>query len=143
MSDDRERRFAISDVVDFCRRGDTRGLCFGGWPDNILAIYLRFHQQNGNLCLVEEDEVLVGLGVGYKCDESDLDRHWNPGSQESDAIYLSDIICTTRRAMGACVDELTKRMPDYKSHKIFMLRHGKRKQLDEGFIDRWMQYCQA
>ena len=65
MNDEEDARFRVSDVVDFCRRNDTRGLCFGGWPDNILGIYLQFHHQNGSLCLVEQDEVLVGLGVGY------------------------------------------------------------------------------
>jgi hypothetical protein len=136
MNIDCERRFGIPDVIDFCRRNDSRGLCFDGWPDNIMAIYLRFHQQNGSLCLVEDDGVLVGMGVGFQCNEDDLDRHWRPSNPEGDSFYISDIICTTKGAVATCVDELKERTPSWKDLKLFGLRHGHKRQLKPEILER-------
>ena len=140
MSNDRERRFRIPDVIDFCRRNDSRGLCYGLWPDNILEIYLRFHQDNGSLCLVEDAGLLVGMGVGYQCNESDLDRHWQPFNIKGDSLYVSDIICSTKGAVAACLDELKKRVPDWEGLKLFALRHGRKKQLKHEAFERLCCY---
>lgn len=138
-----QRRFRISDVIDFCRRNDSRGLCFDGWPDNILEVYFRFHQQNGSLCLVEDDGVLVGLGVGFQCNEDDLDRHWQPANTSGDSFYISDIICTTKGAVAACVDELKERTPDWRGLKLFGLRHGRKKQLKPEVLERTLCFYQG
>ena len=140
---ERHRGFAIRDVISFSRKYDPRGKCFGGWPDNILEIYFKFHQQNGSLCLVEEDEVLVGLGVGFQCDEAELDRHWVPNNRRGDSIYLSDVICKDRRALATCLDEVGKRYPDWRSLKIFAHRNRRRKQLKPELLERALCYCLA
>lgn len=131
----------VSSVIDFCRRNDPKGNCFGGWPDNILEIYFKFHQQNGSLCLVEQDEVLVGVGVGFQCDEAELDRHWVPFNRRGDSIYLSDIICKNRRALATCLDEIQERIPNWRELKLFAYRNGRRKQLKHDMIERAICYC--
>lgn len=136
MNDEEDARFRVSDVVDFCRRNDTRGLCFGGWPDDILEIYFGFHQKNGSLCLVEEDGVLVGMGVGYQCNEEHMDRHWLPFNPEGDSFYVSDLICSKGRFMATCVDELKERVPNWKELKLFYFRHGERRRMKPEVLER-------
>jgi len=136
MNIDDQRRFRIHDVIDFCRRNDSRGLCFHGWTDNILEEYFRFHQHNGNLCLVEDDGVLVGMGVGFQCNESDVDRHWFPGDPRGDSFYISDVICSTKRALATCVDELKERTSSRGELKLIGLRHGRKKQIKPELLKR-------
>ena len=133
---ERHRGFAIRDVIAFSRKYDPRGKCFGGWPDNILEIYIRFHQQNGSLCLVEQDGVLVGMGVGYRINENDLDRHWQPFNPEGDSFYLSDIICSERWATATCINEFAERVPDWRRLRVLALRHGKRREFSQQLIER-------
>ena len=136
MNDGRPRRFRICDVIDFCRRNDTRGLCFSGWPRNILEIYFRFHHNNGSLCLVEDAGVLVGVAVGFQCDEDRLDRHWEPFDRGGDSFYVSDLVCVSKKAMASCVDELEKRVPNWRELKLFAFRHGRKKQLKREVFEK-------
>ena len=136
MSDGEPRGFRICDVIDFCRRNDSRGLCFSGWPQNILEIYFRFHHNNGSLFLVERDGVLVGVGVGNRCNEDRLDRHWEPFDGEGDSFYVSDLICVSRGAVATLVDEFEARIPEWKELKLFAIRHGRKKQLKTELFER-------
>ena len=95
-------------VITFIRSADRKGLCFGGWPDSILGIYLGWHHKNGGLVLVEEQGDLVAVAVGTKMLEDDIDKHWVPWNEDGDSLYFSDIVATTRQGMAACVDELDK-----------------------------------
>jgi len=118
MNNDDTARFRMPDIISFCRRRDTRGLCFGGWPDDILEIYFRFHHENGSLCLIEQDGVLVGVGVGYQINECDLDRHWQPFNPEGDSFYFSDLICEEEWVVASIINELEKRTTDWRRLKI-------------------------
>ena len=136
MNDDGTPRFRTSDIISFCRGSDTRGLCFGGWPDDILEIYFKFHHQNGSLCLVEKDGLLVGLGVGYRVNESDLDRHWQPFNPEGDSFYFSDLICKEKWIVASIINEVEKRAPDWRKLKLFAVRHGKRRRIPPELVER-------
>ena len=118
----------VAEVIKFIRSADRRGLCFGGWPDSILGIYLCWHHKNGGLVLVEEQGDLVAVAVGTKMFEDDLDKHWVPWNEEGDSLYVSDLVATTRQGMASCVDELNERVKGWKELKLFALRHGKKKQ---------------
>lgn len=115
-------------VITFIRSADRKGLCFGGWPDSILEIYLGWHHKNGGLVLVEEQGELVAVAVGTKMFEDDIDKHWVPWNEAGDSLYFSDIVATTRQGMAACVDELDQRVRGWKELKLFAIRHGKKKQ---------------
>ena len=117
----------MAEVITFIRSADRRGLCFGGWPDSVLAIYLGWHHQNGGLVLVEEEGHLVAVAVGTKMLEDDLDNHWVPWNNEGDSLYVSDLLAETRQGMAACVDELNVRVGEWKELKLFAIRHGKKK----------------
>ena len=118
----------MATVIKFIRAADRKGLCFGGWPDSILGIYLGWHHKNGSLFLVEEQGHLVAVAIGTKMLEDDIDKHWVPWNEEGDSLYVSDLVATTRQGMAACVDELDQRVRGWKELKLFALRHGKKKQ---------------
>jgi hypothetical protein len=101
-----------------------------------LEIYFRFHHNNGSLFLVERDDLLVGVGVGNRCNEDRLDRHWEPFDWEGDSFYVSDLICSSGGAMATLVDEFEKRVPDWRELKIFAIRHGRKKQLKTELFER-------
>lgn len=58
--------FQLSEVVRWLRAHDKRNLCFGGWPDDILEIYLRWHHANGSLFMVEDRGSLTHWVSGHK-----------------------------------------------------------------------------
>ena len=128
----------LDEIIEFIRATDKRGLCFGGWPDSILGIYLCWHHQNGGLVLVEEQGNLVAVAVGTKMLEDDLGKHWVPWNEAGDSFYVSDLLAKTRQGMASCVDELNERVKGWKELKLFALRHGKKKQFrHEVFEKLW------
>ena len=114
----RSKGFRESDLLDFIRGNDKRGICFGRWPDNILEPYLRYTSTTGSLYLV------------------DLDRHWIPQDEKGDTLDISDVICSERKAVETLVDEFTSRHPAWRECKLWVTRHGKRKQLKPEMIER-------
>ena len=128
----------VTEVVQFIRETDRRGMCFGGWPDGILEIYLSWHHQNGSLVIVEHQERVVAVAVGTQMHEGDLDKHWQAWDEQGDSIYLSDIVATTKRGVAAWVDELANRCPNWKELKLFAVRHGKRRRFNPEVLERAM-----
>ena len=123
-----EGNHPVHEIISFIRETDQRGLCFGRWPDSVLAIYLQWHHQNGSLVIVEEEGDVVALAVGTQMSEADIDKHWVPWNEEGDSLYVSDLLAETRQGMAACVDELNQRVREWKELKLFALRHGKKRQ---------------
>ena len=133
-----EGNHPIPEIISFIRETDQRGLCFGGWPDSILAIYLQWHHQNGSLVLGEEEGNVVALAVGTQMSEDDLDKHWVPWDEKGDSVYVSDFVAKTRGGMASCVDELNNRCKGWRDLKLFALRHGKKKRFrHEVFEKLW------
>tara|TARA_B100001123_G_C14777201_1_gene815106 strand:- start:74 stop:499 length:426 start_codon:yes stop_codon:yes gene_type:complete len=128
--------FQLSEVVRWLRAHDKRNLCFGGWPDDILEIYLRWHHANGSLFMVEDRGSLVALGVGTQMDETDIDRHWVTGRSTGNAFYVSDVVATKKEGVAACVDEMRARCPRWRELKLYALRHGKKRRLSARLFDR-------
>ena len=134
--DGNSKRYRESDVLDFIRGNDTRGDCFGRWPDNILEPYLRFSAEIGALYLIQEGGELVGLGIAMRLHEGDLDRHWIPQDQAGDSIEFTDVICKEKRAMATLVDEFASRHPDWRECKLWAIRHGQRKRVRPEILDK-------
>lgn len=130
--------YSLGKIIRFVREADKRGLCFGGWPSDILGIYLSWHSSNGSLVIVEEEGNLVALAVGTQMHEGDLDKHWQAWNREGDSVLLTDIVATTKRGVAACVDELANRCPNWKELKLFAVRHGKRRRFNPEVLERAM-----
>ena len=136
MNEGRRKRFKVSEVADFCAENDSRGICFGGWPKDILEIYINWHHQNGGLFVVEMDERVVGVGIAWRCCEHDLDRHWTAWNDEGDCFYISDVVCSERRAIGTLVDGLSERFSGWRSLRLLAKRRGKIREFCPRFLDR-------
>jgi|TARA_R110000851_G_scaffold74523_2_gene164311 hypothetical protein len=134
--DGSSKGFRESDLLDFIRGNDKRGICFGRWPDNILESYLRYTSTIGSLYLVKKGGKLVALGIARRINEDDLDRHWIPQDEKGDTLDISDVICSERKAVETLVDEFTSRHPAWRECKLWVTRHGKRKQLKPEMIER-------
>lgn len=130
---------SVDEVVRFARATDRRGWCFGGWPDSILEIYLKWHHQNGSLVLVEDQGQLVALAIGTQMPEAGIHRHWVCWDDEGDAIYLSDLLAKTREAVGACFDELAGRCPGWREKKLIALRRGQKRVFSPEYVERWLK----
>ena len=129
----------MAEVIRFIKKADSRGLCFGGWPESILEIYLQWHHQNGGLVIVKEGGDVVALAVGTKLHESDLDKHWVPWRENGDSMYLADIVASKKQAVAACLNELAEKCPNWKELKLFANRHGKRHQFRPEAIERMIE----
>ena len=136
-----EGNHSINSVLRFARANDSRNWCFGGWPDDIMGIYLSWHNSNGSLVLVEDNGELVALAVGTKMLEADIDKHWRCWDESGDCMLLSDVVAKTKQGLAACLDELDVRCPEWRELKLFANRHGKRKQIKpevfERIVERW------
>ena len=130
------KKFKEDDLLGFIRENDTRGICFGRWPDNILRPYLRHISETGSLFIVGAGEDLVGLGVARRINEEDLCRHWIPQDPKGDTLDISDVICSERKAVETLVHLFTSRFPDWRECKVWVMRHGKRKKLKPEMIER-------
>ena len=128
--------FGISEIIEFIRNHDSRGLCFGGWRGDILGAYLRFHFHHKTLCLVEKDGQLAGLAVAVRMNEEDLGRHWVADNPRGDTLYLSDIVATDLEVAAACVEEMDLRMPGWADLKIYAERNGRRRRMHPGVFQR-------
>ena len=120
--------YKLDEVIEFIRNADRRGMCFGGWPDSVLEIYLAWHHKNGSLFLVEGEDNLVTVAIGTKMFEDDIDKHWVPWNEHGDSLYVSDLVATSRQGVATCIDELDQRVRGWKELKLFALRHGRKKQ---------------
>ena len=136
MNERRPKRFTIPEVADFCARNDARGLCCGGWPSDLLEIHIGFYHSNRGVFLVDEDGELVGVGIGWRCNEDDLRRHWTTWKDEGDCFYISDLICTKRKAIRTLVDGLSERCPGWRNLKLLAKRNGKVKEYSVDFFER-------
>ena len=132
----RTKSFKEDDLLKFVRGNDSRGICFGRWPDNILKPYLRYTSGIGSLFLVGSDEELVGLGIVRRIKEEDLSRHWIPQDPKGDTLDISDVICSERKAVASLAYLLISRVPDWRECKLWVTRHGKRKKLKPEMIER-------
>jgi hypothetical protein len=136
-----ERDHPIPEIISFIRKSDGRGLCFGRWPSAILETYLRWHHQNGSLVIVEQEGDLVALAVGTKMSEDDIDKHWVAWNESGDAMYLSDIVATTKEGVAACVDEFSHRCKNWRELKLYACRHGRKvlfkPKMFERILKRW------
>ena len=52
------------------------------------------------------------------------------------SLDISDVICSERKAVETLVDEFTSRHPAWRECKLWVTRHGKRKQLKPEMIER-------
>jgi len=129
----------VSEVMRFIRETDRRGMCFGGWPDSILEIYLKWHHQNGSLVLVEGETELVAMVVGTQMPETSIDKHWVSWDSTGDTMYISDILASKKEAVGACFDELANRCKGWRGKKLIALRHGKKRRFQPEFVERWLE----
>lgn len=129
----------IAKVVQFIREADQRGLCFGGWPDSILEIYLSWHHQNGSLVIVEQKEELVAVAIGTQMSETSIDKHWVPWDSTGDSVYISDLLATKKEAVGACIDELHNRVQGWRDKKLYAKRKGRRHRYKPEYMDRWFK----
>tara|TARA_R100000808_G_scaffold6651_3_gene19598 strand:- start:7586 stop:8011 length:426 start_codon:yes stop_codon:yes gene_type:complete len=119
--------FGISEIIRFIRANDKRGWCFEGWPDDILAAYLRWYHAAGSLCLVEEDGELVALATGVQVQEKDLDKHWQVNDPAGDVLHLQDLVASKKRGVAACLDEMFSRFPKWREMKLVAVRRGQRR----------------
>ena len=129
----------IAEVMQFIRQTDRRGMCFGGWPDSILEIYLSWHHQNGSLVLVEHKKELVALAVGTQMPETSIDKHWVQWDSSGDSVYLSDLLASKKQAVGACFDALANRCKGWRGKKLIALRHGKKRRFKPAFVEKWLK----
>ena len=129
----------VAEVMQFIRETDRRGMCFGGWPDSILEIYLSWHHQNGSLVLVEHEKELVALAVGTQMPETSVDQHWVQWDSSGDSVYLSDLLASKKQAVGACFDELANRCKGWRGKKLIALRHGKKRRFKPAFVEKWLE----
>ncbi len=136
MNEGETKRFGVSEVADFCARNDTRGLCCGGWPRDLLEIHIHFYNSNRSVFLVHDDSELVGVGVGWRCNEDDLGRHWTTWRDEGDCFYISDLICISREAIQTLVDGLSERCPGWRNLKLFAKRDGRIRRYGVNFFER-------
>jgi len=136
MNERRPKRFPLAEVVNFCVRNDTRGLCFGGWEDSLLEVFLGYYNQDRGVFLAEDDGDMVGIGVGWRCDEDDLHTHWTRWNDGGDCLFISSVICKNREALRAIVEKLSERCPGWRSLKLLAKRNGRMKQYSAEFIER-------
>lgn len=129
-------RFGIRAVADFCIEHDPRGQCCGGWPRDLLEIHLRYYHNFGSVFLVRRDEQLVGVGIGWRCDERDLGRHWAAWKGCGDCFYISDVVCSEGTAVQTLVDGLSSRCPDWRSLKLFAQRKGRIRRIGVKFMEK-------
>ena len=130
------KSFREDDLLEFIKGNDNRGICFGRWPDNILRPYLRYASDIGGLFLVGAGEALVGFGVVRRINEEDLCRLWIPQDPSGDTLDISEIICSDRKAVACLAYLFMSRFPDWRECKLWVTRHGKRKQLKPEMIER-------
>jgi len=136
MNGSETKRFKVAEVADFCVRNDTRGLCFGGWPRDLLEVHINYYNTNGSVFVVEDDGYLVGVGIGWRCNEIDLDRHWSVWKDEGDCFYISDVICSKRNILPTLVDGLSERCPGWRNLKLLAKRNGRMREYGTKFLER-------
>jgi len=140
MSEDRDRNFSMAELSQFCRENDDRKLCFAGWSENILEAWLRWHREHGNVYCVSNGGDIVTLAVGWKVFHSDLDdhvaRYWGPPRTDGDCFYVSDLISTDGRGLGAAVQEFTQRHPGWRKLKLYARRNGRVKRMSSELPER-------
>lgn len=126
----------LADLVAFCR--DEGRPCFVGWPENILSEYLLFHHGNGSLVFTRQDGRIVGLAVGWQCNESEMERHWTPWNYAGDTFLFSQLVCRAPGALQSLVHAFQQRVP-YWRHLNLKARRYKRGKLvtyPVSFIER-------
>ena len=75
-----ESNHTYSEIARFIRGADQRGLCFGGWPDPVLEVFLQWNDENGNLVLKSDQGNLVAVAIIETVLEVDHDQHRGRGS---------------------------------------------------------------
>lgn len=126
-------------VLEFARVYG-RPTCFGGWPDEAIHSYLHHHAGQGTVVVLAKGvkRRIMGLAVGWQDQEEHLRR---PGFErmpfvyqntdpEGDSFYIADVILAGTRAeravrWGYLVGEFQWRFPNWRSLKLFGLRHGR------------------
>jgi len=69
-----ERNHTYVEIARFIRGADRRGLCFGGWPDSVLEVFLQWNDENGNLVLKSDQGNLVAVAIIETVLEADHDQ---------------------------------------------------------------------
>ena len=82
--------YPISEVVNFIRKTDRRGLCFGRWPNLVLEIYLQWHYQNGNLVIELQEGNLVAVAIVTEVLEDDFDQYPVPWDRQGEPDIQQD-----------------------------------------------------
>jgi hypothetical protein len=140
--ENRGGHFSFRDIVSFIREHDRRGYCFSRWPTNILEPHLRFSDKNGDLYIVSDGDELVGVGIARQVNEDELDKHWIRSRETSDSVEVTDLLCSTKRAVGAIAAAFAERIPGWQERKLFMCRHGVRRRIPDGGIERLIEWKQ-
>ena len=75
-----ESNHTYSEIARFIRGADRRGVCFGGWPDPVLEVFLQWNDKDGNLFIKSVEGNLVAVAIIETVPEADHDQHRGRGS---------------------------------------------------------------
>jgi len=116
----------LEELIAFCR--DQGAPCFVGWPENILREYLLFHHANGSLAFVRRAGRVIGLAVGWQCNGTELEKHWQTWNWAGDTFLFSQVVCAEPGALKILVREFQTRVPFWR-HLTLVARRFKRGKL--------------
>ena len=118
----------IDRVTKFCMDNGNEKV-FGGWGEDIIRLLVAYHWAKQTLLVDEEDGEIKGVGMWYKCNESDgrefLDE-WMEDRPDGDSIFPAFLCCTSTASFKRIVVNFINREPAVLTHKMYgsRLRNG-------------------
>jgi len=124
----------VPDLAQFLRTHLPKTV--GQWPEATVLNWLEYHARQGAVAVTLAAGELQGVGIGVRCDPSDMDDPWTRWSPTGTCFYLYQVAAITRPALAQLILVLMAREPEIGKLKIFAWRHGRRVRINFETIEK-------
>jgi hypothetical protein len=135
-------RQILTELAQFCATAGRK--CYGNFSPEVLHDYLAFHirqetlawtrrMQNAECKMQNGEGEITGVGVAWQCQQAAVlqatlaGQHffdWQATDPNGDALFIADVVATTREASLALVQAFAARCPNWRALPVLTFRRG-------------------
>ena len=123
----------LDKLIEFCGRREHAK----AFQVKALEQYICYYFLHGLCAYVDEDEKIIGVAFARMIHTiDDLNFQWKPDQQVGKFLIIDSVVAYNNKAKNKLYKNLLRIMRNKKPEKIYMMRHGKWRELNNNILRR-------